>query len=121
MEIIRYGLVGGITTGFNFLLFYLLSYTPINYILNNILTYFLAVILSFYLNEKFVFTNQKRKSKTWIKLTKYILIRIGSIFADSLLLYFSVSVLGYPMMWSKLVVSFIIIVINYIFNRIIVY
>ena len=120
-EILRYGIVGGITTGVNFLLFYLLSFTPINYIVNNVLTYFITVILSFYLNEKFVFTNPNRHSSKFLKLSKYILIRMGSIVADSVLLYICVSIFGYSVIWSKLVIACVIIMLTYIFNKLIVY
>ena len=116
-EIIRYAIVGGITTFFNLMLFYLFTYTSMNYIVSNVVSYWCAVLVSYYLNEKYVFQNQKQHKSSFIKVVKYFLVRVGSIALDSGLLYVCVSILNYNMMVSKVIVSIIVIILIYVFNR----
>lgn len=121
LEFIRYSIVGGITTCLNLVVFYLFTHTSMNYVVNNIVSYFIAVIVSYYLNERFVFLNQDQKSKHFIKIVKYILIRAVSILVDSGLLYVCVSIFKCDVMISKLIISMGVIICTYIFNRLFVF
>ena len=121
LEFVRYSIVGGITTCLNLVVFYLFTHTSMNYVVNNIVSYFIAVLVSYYLNERFVFLNRDQKSKHFIKIIKYILIRAVSILVDRGLLYICVSLLKYDVMISKLIISMGVIICTYIFNRFFVF
>ena len=116
LELAKYGFYGGITTIFNLAVFYWMTGCGLNYILSNVLSYALAVILSYFLNERFVFQHQSGGGRAG-KLFKFILIRIVSIGVDSGLLYLCVTVLEGNVMISKLIISACIILATYVFNR----
>lgn len=50
-ELIKYGLCGGLTTAANLFLFYMFTETGVYYIVSNIISYYIAVVLNFLLND----------------------------------------------------------------------
>ena len=120
-ELIKYGFWGVVTTAFNLAVFYMLVAAGVNYIFANVLSYFLAVILSYFLNKIFVFKipSEGRRSAA-IRATKFTLIRLASIAADSGLLYLCVSIIKADVMFSKILVSAVIILATYILNKLFV-
>jgi putative flippase GtrA len=120
IELIKYGFWGVITTIFNLFLFYLMIYVGMHYIVANVFSYFLAIILSFYLNKHYVFKRNIEKSG-WITFTKFVVVRIISIVIDSSMLVFLVSFLEISLIPAKIFLSILIIVGTYIINRLFVF
>lgn len=118
IELIKYGFWGVLTTLFNLAVFYIMVRNGLNYLFSNIFSYFLAVILSYFVNAKFVF-QENSKQKT--KFLKFVLIRIASVMVDSGLLYLSVSVWKHDVLMSKICISAIVILGTYIFNKLFVF
>lgn len=114
IEIIRYGIAGLLTTGFNLLLFYILEHIGLYYLLANIISYYIAVILNYYANYIFVFQN-KIQNKNGI--VSFIILRSSSLIIDSLLLYLLVDLWEFNVIKSRIGLSFFIILINYIFCK----
>ena len=120
IELIKYGFYGVITTVFNLVMFYVIIKLGINYICSNVISYFLAVILSYYFNNKYVFINSG-KGNNKIKFLKFTAVRVLSIFVDSALLYVLVSNMKMNMWWSKIFLTISIIIATYIINKIFVF
>lgn len=116
-ELIKYGFWGVVTTLLNLALYYILVRFGLYYLISNVVSYIIAVILSYFFNNWFVF-NQVEKEKISIKkMSKYFLIRVLSIGLDSGLLYGCVSIFHFNQMLSKLFVSFLIIMLTYLLNK----
>lgn len=120
IELIKYGFWGVVTTAFNLIIFYIMIQMGIYYIVTNVVSYFMAVILSYYLNNKYVFKQEKQQSG-WVKLAKFSAVRVAAIVADSALLVFLVSYLKFNLMFSRIFLSLFIILVTYIFNKIFVF
>lgn len=116
-ELIKYAVCGVITSAFNLAVFYGMVYVGINYLVANVLSYALAVVFSYVLNEKYVFTVEHTRSR----IVRYILLRVASVAVDSLLLYVFVSILNGDVVISKLVVSLIVILGTYVINKLFVF
>lgn len=120
IELVKYGFCGVVTTAFNLVAFYLMTRFGVVYVVANIASYVLAVLLSYIFNDKYVFRHQTNSTPI-PKLIKFIMIRVASIAIDSSLLYIFVTILHKNMMLSKLVISAGIIIATYIFNKFFVF
>lgn len=117
-SLIRYGFFGIITVIINLLIYKLFLIINMNYIFASLISYFIASLISYYFNLLFVFKQKTEGFKNeFIRLFKYFSVRIGSVFADTLLLYIAVDKFNYDKFISKLFISCFIILITYFFNR----
>lgn len=116
MEIYRYGFSGVLSTVVNLALYYVAIIIGIHYIVANVLSYIIAMIISYFLFNYFVF-QEKHAQKKSHKIIKYTVVRIGSITIDSLLMYICVDIIHFAPMISKVGVSFFVIALTYILNR----
>ena len=117
-SLIRYGFFGVITVIINLVLYKLFLVININYIIASVISYFIASLVSYYFNLFFVF-NQRINGffDECIRIAKYFGVRIGSVVADTLLLYLAVDKFKFDKFYSKLFISFFIILITYFFNK----
>lgn len=116
-QFIKFGLVGGINT--------ILSYTITNvgfYVLDlheqvsNIIAFIITVFISFILNSKFVFKQEKISS--WKLLLKvYASYSITGLLLTSILLYIEEQILGIPHYISTLINLIITTPVNFILNK----
>lgn len=116
-ELLRYIICGGVTTVINLVLFYILTkWGHFYYLLANIIGYYCAVLINFWLNWKWVFKNEEQKS-TSHKLIEFVKLRSASLVADTGLFFVLVSILKCPLYPSRIGLSAVIILINYIWSK----
>lgn len=119
-QLIKYGFFGIVSTAFNLVLFYVMIKIGIHYIVTNIVSYSLAVILSYFLNDRYVFSNQNAieniNAKTK-KLMKFSFIRVGVLAVDTTALAFFVDFIGIDIIFSRVILSFVLIMATYILNK----
>lgn len=85
----------------------------------NILSWICAVIFAYFSNRIFVF---KSKVNGWSQLKEFlnfVLARISSLVIDMLMMYILYSLLHINDTIAKITVQFVIVIINYIFSKII--
>lgn len=123
MELIKYGFAGGISTIVNLFLFFLMEKAGLYYIFANIISYFIAVILNFFLNERFVFKkkNMIEGMEEGKRFAKFMMLRVANLLADNGLFYLCVSILNMPLYFSRIGLTFIEIVIMYGLMKIVVF
>lgn len=124
-EIINYLVIGVLTTIVSLLTYYLLVYTILdpNKALElqcaNIISWILSVTFAYFTNRIYVFkTNNKISLKEAIS---FYLSRVTTLLLDMGLMYIFVSMLKYNDKLIKLVVQFIVIILNYILSKFIVF
>lgn len=119
-SLIKYGIFGVITVGINLLLYKLFLYLKINYVIASIVSYIIASLISYYFNVFFVFKQKILKfSDEIIRIVKYFSVRVGSVVADTVLLICAVEFLKLDEFYSKIGISIVIILVTYIFNKLI--
>ena len=124
-EIINYLIFGFITTIISLTVYYISVYTFLNpndkiqLQIANILSWIFGVITAYITNRKYVFSS-KNKSITK-EISKFVIARISTLLIDMLLMYILVSNLNYNDKIIKPIVSIIVIVLNYIFSKLIVF
>ena len=123
-EIINYLIIGGLTTVVSLIIYYSLVLTILNpevaleLQIANILSWIVAVIFAYYTNRKYVFES-KNNSKS--EMLKFFLSRIGTLIIDMLLMFIFVSVLHFNDKIMKIIVQIVVIVLNYILSKFIVF
>lgn len=115
--ILKYGFWGGITTLINLILFYVFSEVGLYYLIANALSYYIAVLINFLFNYYLVFDNVKSdKSLLW-KFWNFCVLRTASFLVDSLLFFILVSILDLNKYISRVFLSIVIILFNFIWSK----
>ncbi|MCL2408921.1 MAG: GtrA family protein [Oscillospiraceae bacterium] len=122
-ELISYGIFGAATTvvGFgSYVLF--LHVIGFSLLLSNILSHFLAIIFAFITNKIWVFKALNFSTGNIAKeFFKFLSSRLAALVIDTVLLKILVDVLSYDPIISKLVTSVIVVIINYLTSKKIVF
>lgn len=124
-EIITYLIIGVLTTIVSLISYYLLTITilspnnPLELTIANIISWIISVLFAYITNRKYVFQS---KDKNILKeASKFTLSRVTTLIIDILLMYIFVSILHFNDKIIKLLVQIIIIILNYIFSKLLVF
>ena len=124
-EIINYIIVGGLTTVVSLGTYYACVYIfldPKNGVelqLANIISWIAAVTFAYFSNRKFVF--ESKNDKVLKEATKFYLSRLSTLLIDMLFMLIFVTLFKINDKLAKLLVQFIILVLNYIFSKLFVF
>lgn len=122
-DILVYLLFGVLTTVVNYLV-YLPCYNLIGLeaSVSNIVAWAVAVVFAFVTNKPFVFKSHDWSAKTLVpELIKFIGTRVGSGGLETLILFVSVDLLGWNGNVWKLVTSVLVVVLNYVGSKLLVF
>lgn len=124
-EIISYLIIGVLTTIVSLISYYLLTITilspnnPLELTIANIISWIISVLFAYITNRKYVFQS---KDKNILKeASKFTLSRVTTLLIDILLMFIFVSILHFNDKIIKLLVQIIIIILNYIFSKLLVF
>lgn len=124
-EIINYVIVGGCTTFVSLASYYLCVFTvfdPDDVILlqcANIISWVLSVTFAFFANRKYVF--KSKNPKVLEEASKFYGARILTLLIDMLFMWLTVSVLKWNDKLMKLLSQVVILVLNYIISKFLVF
>ena len=123
-EIINYLIIGALTTLISLIVYYGLVLTILNpnnsleLQIANVISWTFAVFFAYFTNRKFVFES---KTEGYGEMIKFFLSRIGTLIVDMVLMYIFVSCLHFNDKIMKVIVQIIVIVLNYIFSKFLVF
>jgi putative flippase GtrA len=118
-ELILYVVFGFFTFVVNFVTYFIFVGLGINYLIANALAWFFSVLFAYITNRKWVFES---KSPDILKeMSLFFGGRIFSGVVDTALMYLFIDVLVLGDFISKTVVQIIVIILNYIFSKLIVF
>ena len=119
-ELILYVVFGAFTFFVNIISYFIFeSVLGINYLISNVMAWFLSVLFAYITNRKWVF-----ESKSPNILKECGLFFGGRIFSgvvDTALMFLFIDVLVISGVISKIVVQVIVIILNYVFSKLIVF
>lgn len=110
-ELLAYGVGGALTTLVNYIIYFGLQAVKTDYLLANALAWAGAVIFSYIINRSWVFNSKGSCTKEFLTFTGLRLVTLG---AESLLLYLAVEQMGLLPSVSKIAVSIVTVVSNYV-------
>lgn len=124
-EVIRYLIIGVLTTVVSLTTYYILTFTvldpkvSVQLQITNIISWIVSVTFAYFTNRKYVF---KLKEKKNIKeASKFYLSRLSTLLLDMLLMQIFVIRLKFNDKIIKLIVQFVVIVLNYILSKFLVF
>lgn len=123
-EIINYLIIGALTTLVSLLVYYFLTLTFLNpenalYLqIANVTSWICAVIFAYFTNRKYVFES---KNKSFGEVIKFFLSRLGTLLVDMAVMYIFVTRLHFNDKIMKIIAQVIVIVLNYVLSKFIVF
>ena len=124
-EIIRYLIIGFLSTCVSLAIYYFLTFTildpnnPIKLQLANIISWIITIIFAYFTNRKYVFF--KKEKPNFKEFFQFGLSRVLTLIIDMILMYILVSKLKFNDKIIKLIVQVIVIILNYIFSKFLVF
>ncbi len=122
-DMVLYIFFGGLTTIVSLLSFGLSYYFfNINEFVSNTISFILAVAFAFFTNRIWVFDSPTKGAYQFlIQLLLFYLGRLFSFGVEMLLIFIFITKLGYNAMLIKILASFIILTLNYIISKFIIF
>lgn len=124
-EIISYLFIGVLTTLVSLVSYYILTtlfLSPDNAIslqIANIISWIISVLFAYITNRKYVFLSSDKNILN--EFGKFTLSRVTTLLIDMALMFIFVSILHFNDKLIKLIVQVVIIVLNYIFSKLLVF
>lgn len=122
-EIILYGVFGVLTTLVSIVTFYLfVDKLEINYIVGNVLSWVFAVAFAYITNKIWVFENNNFTKNYILKeVMSFVGSRIATLVIETVLIFLLVDLISIEKMISKIFVSIIVVILNYVFSKLFVF
>ena len=119
-ELILYVVFGAFTFFVNLIsYFFFANILNINYLVSNAIAWFLSVLFAYITNRTWVF--ESKSPKILKEMSLFFGGRIFSGAVDMVLMYTFIDLLVFNDSISKIVVQIIVIVLNYVFSKLIVF
>lgn len=118
-EIINYIIVGALTTFVSVLSYWLFRFIIKDYIILSILSWICAVTFAYITNRLFVF--ESKSNNIVGEVTKFVSCRLLTLILEITLMALFVSILHINDMISKIVLQFVVLALNYILSKLIVF
>ena len=119
-ELVLYVVFGALTFFVNLIsYFFFANLLGINYLISNGIAWFLSVLFAYVTNRTWVF--ESRSPNILKEMSLFFGGRIFSGVVDMFLMYAFIDLLVFDSTISKIVVQVIVIVLNYIFSKLIVF
>lgn len=126
-EIINYLIIGVLTTVVSLVTFYIVRIlfltndTQLDIQISNIISWFFAVLFAFITNKKYVFESKKKGKENLAEMIKFYLSRISTLLIDMGVMWLLTAPLNINDKISKVLVQFIIVILNYVLSKIFVF
>lgn len=121
-ELVTYIFFGGCTTLVSFGVQYLSLLAGFSTGVNTTLSWIFAVLFAFFTNRIWVFNSPTRGFFPFIKqLLAFFGARLFSFLVELAIMLMLVSWLGFPEMWVKVGASVIVLILNYILSKLVVF
>ena len=122
-SIIMYLIFGVLTTLVNIISYYFLAHPlALSVVISSIIAWVFAVTFAYITNRKYVFESENTVSKDIVKeIISFYLCRLSTGVVDWIIMYVMVDVLSFNDMIIKVMANIIVIVLNYIFSKLIIF
>ena len=120
---LMYGIFGVLTTIVNLVVYNLCYYRAgINNTISNVIAWILAVLFAYITNKLWVFDSKSWKINVLRReVTAFVSCRLATGIMDILIMYVCVDLLGWHAMLMKLASNVLVILLNYIFSKLIIF
>lgn len=119
LELISYVIVGGLTTLVNFVVFFLCTSLGLHWFFANVLSWVAAVLFAYAANRKYVFKSSANDKKS--EFFQFVSLRLLTLVVETALLFACIQLLDIHENISKIIVSFVTVIGNYVFCKFLIF
>jgi dolichol-phosphate mannosyltransferase len=120
-QFIKFGIVGSSNAVVDFLVYFCISRSSEwwrhNYLLANVASFMIAVTWSFFWNKWWTFKNNQSSAKLHHQYLKFFIVSAGGLGWAELILFITVSSLGWLDLFGKFLAIFLVTFWNFFLNR----
>jgi putative flippase GtrA len=122
-EFLLYILFGGLTTGISLLTYYVFEdIMGMHYSVANIISWVFAVTFAYVTNKFFVFkATSAKKASLIIEILLFYGARLFSLAIEEGGLFLMIDLMGMSSMLSKVVLQVVVIALNYVFSKLVIF
>ena len=126
-EIVNYLIIGVLTTVVSLVSFYLIRIfvftndSQFDIQLANVISWVLAVLFAFVTNKKYVFESKSTGYQKFLEMIKFYVSRLTTLGVEMFVMWLLTSPLKVDDIISKIIVQFIIVILNYVFSKLFVF
>ena len=122
-ELIMYGIMGVLSTIINIAVFALCEKVfGISALIGNIIAWLVAVIFAYITNKLFVFESKSFKKDVLVKeITSFTSARIFSLLLEEIIIYVMIDIMNINSLIVKVFSNIVVIIINYIFSKLVIF
>jgi len=121
-EVLMYLFFGGLAFFLNVVLFAVIDTFGVNELINNIVCWGICVLFQFFTNRTWVFDGHVNNSREFIKqLGSFVSGRVSTLIIEEVILAVFITWLGMNAVVIKLIAQVVVIVLNYIISKLIVF
>ncbi len=122
-EVIDYLFFGVLATVVNLVVYFVCADVfHWNYMIANALSWLAAVLFAYVTNRTWVFKSSVTGFKGIMsEMSKFVGCRVFSGVIDMAIMFVSVSLIGIPDSWAKIITQVVVVVLNYIFSKLIIF
>jgi len=118
-NLILYGIIGILSAGIDFLVFYMLATVlEVFYLIANIFSVGIGITISFILNRNY---NFKVKDNTPKRFLIFFSVGLGGLILSSILLYIFIDIITLDKIMSKVLSIIFVVLIQFLFNTFITF
>jgi putative flippase GtrA len=121
-EVIMYLIIGVLTTIINYVIFAVAVWLGLEELTSNIIAWIITIIVAYILNKLFVFESKSfEKSVITKEIISFTVARIATLGVEEAMLLVFVKIVGLNPYIIKLVANIVVIILNYIFSKFIIF
>ena len=122
-EIIRYLIIGVLTTALNYIVFVIFANVlKIDMHVSNIIAWISGVIFAYFTNKLFVFESKSFKFEVIRKeIIGFGAARLFSLLIEEIILYIFVNLLNMEKLIIKLIANIVVIIVNYVLSKFVIF
>ena len=119
-QLVLYGIVGALTTAINIVAYWFLTRVlecPV--VMSTVIAWLVALLFAYWANRKYVF--ESHSAEILKEASEFFFARVTTGVLDVIIMYIFVDVLGYHDVWIKTASNILVIILNYIFSKLIIF
>ena len=121
-ETVTYLIFGVLTTAVNYIVYYGLRALSVHYLIANTLAWIAAVVFAFFTNKRYGFESRDYTPGTLRReFFRFVAGRLLTLGIEQLFLLITVEWLGLNDRIMKLVISVIVVILNYVFSKLFIF
>ena len=125
-EIFNYLIIGVLTTLVSLVSYFILSRlldisNNIYFIIANTISWLLSVTFAYFTNKKFVFESKTKGKNALKEAFKFVTSRLATFIIDLVIMFILVKLIKINNDYAKIIVQIIVLVLNYIFSKLLVF